>query len=142
MRCRNDASGVFRLRRESNPVCTDRRSRRIAWGTIALDPTTIREYADLVDVIRRRQDELLRISCLTIDEIAGLHSGHYSKITAGLKGFGSLSLFNVLQALGLRLRIEPDPDATAKYQHRWEPRQERSLRAGDQHWRRQRVQPS
>jgi hypothetical protein len=61
----------------------------------------------------------LNISCETVDQLAGLADRHYSRI----KGFGWLTMFTVLPALGLRLRIEEDPDATARLRHRWTPRQ-------------------
>jgi hypothetical protein len=34
-----------------------------------------------------------------------------------------MSVFLVLEALGLRIKIEEDPDATAGLRHRWTPRQ-------------------
>jgi hypothetical protein len=82
----------------------------------------IRDRESLVALVRARQDQL-NIPCLNVDEIAGLAGGHFSKLTCGIKGFGFLSLFLVLEALGLRLRIEEDPEAVARLQHRWTPRQ-------------------
>jgi hypothetical protein len=87
-----------------------------------LDATPANSIADIVGIIRRRQNEL-DIACLTVDEIAGLAQGHYSKITSGLKGLGIMSVFNVLEALGMRIKIEEDPDAVARLRHRWTPRQ-------------------
>jgi hypothetical protein len=95
---------------------------------------TIRSREDLVVAVRSRQEEL-GISCLTIDEIAGLADGHFSKLTSQVKGFGFVTTFLVLQALGLRLRIEVDPEATAKLAQRWRPRNDSYVRA-DNHWRR------
>ena len=87
-----------------------------------MDATPANSAADIIGIIRKRQDEL-NIACLTVDEIAGLAQGHYSKITSGLKGLGPMTLFVLLSAFGLRLRIEEDPDATARLRHRWTPRQ-------------------
>jgi hypothetical protein len=87
-----------------------------------LDATPANSTADIVGIVRKRQDEL-NIACLTVDEIAGLAQGHYSKITSGLKGLGLMSVFNVLEALGLQIKIEEDPDAVARLRHRWVPRQ-------------------
>jgi hypothetical protein len=70
-----------------------------------LDATPVYDRADLVAIVRRRQNEL-NISCETLDAIAGLASGHFSKLTCGTKGFGFLSTFLVLPALGLRLVVE------------------------------------
>ena len=87
-----------------------------------MDATLISSREDLVNVIRQRQDEL-NVSCLTVDEVAGLATGHFSKLTCGIKGFGFLSSFLVLAALGLRLKVEEDPEATTRLRHRWTPRQ-------------------
>jgi hypothetical protein len=87
-----------------------------------MDATVVTSRDDFVKIIRKRQDEL-NVSCLTVDDVAGLASGHFSKLTCGIKGFGFLTSFPVLQALGLRLRIEEDPEATARLRHRWTPRQ-------------------
>jgi hypothetical protein len=87
-----------------------------------LDATFITSRDDLVEVVRKRQDEL-NISCETIDQLAGLAERHYNKIACGLKGFGYVSSFLVLTALGLRIKIEEDPEATKRLRHRWMPRQ-------------------
>jgi hypothetical protein len=87
-----------------------------------LDATVISSRDDLVAIVRKRQDEL-NISCETVDQLAGLADRHYSKLTSKVKGFGFLSTFVVLAALGLRLRVEEDPDAIARLRHRWTPRQ-------------------
>jgi hypothetical protein len=98
-----------------------------------LNVTPIHSYDDLVAAVRARQDEL-NVSCLTIDEIAGTASGHFSKITCNLKQFGLRSLFLFLPALGLKLQIVPDPDAIARYGLRWLPR----YGGSGNHWRRYR----
>jgi hypothetical protein len=87
-----------------------------------VDATFITSRDDLVNIVRRRQDEL-NVSCLTVDEVAGLASGHFSKHTCGIKDFGFLSSFLVLAALGLRIKVEEDPEATARLRDRWTPRQ-------------------
>jgi hypothetical protein len=99
-----------------------------------LDATPASSTADIVNIVRQRQDEL-NIACLTIDEIAGLAQGHYSKITCGLKGLGLMSVFVVLGALGLRIKIEEDPDATARLRHRWTPRQGHVTNGSRRPWR-------
>jgi hypothetical protein len=92
-----------------------------------MDAFLIDSYPDLVQAIRDRQDEL-RLSCLAIDELSGLASGHYSKLTCGAKQIGLRTIFLLLPAMGLRMRIEPDPDAIARYGPRWQPRDERFVR--------------
>jgi hypothetical protein len=66
----------------------------------------------------------LGVACVTIDQVAGLADGHFAKLTCGIKRFGQVSIFLVLSALGLRLRIEEDPTAIAKFGPRWLPRNE------------------
>jgi hypothetical protein len=104
-----------------------------------LDATPISDHDELVNLVRRRQEEL-GVSCLTIDEVAGLAAGHFSKLTCGSKKFGLLSIFLVLEAMGLRVRIEEDPEATARLRHRWLPRNE-SYVLRDNHWRRNATVP-
>jgi hypothetical protein len=98
-----------------------------------LDATPIRDHDELVALVRRRQDEL-GVACVTIDQVAGLADGHFAKLTCGTKRFGPLSMFWVLSALGLRIRIEEDPEATTRFSPRWLPRKECFVRT-DNHWR-------
>jgi hypothetical protein len=86
-----------------------------------MDATVITSRDEFINIIRKRQDEL-NVSCLTVDDLADLATGHFSKLTSKVKGFGFVSSFLVLQALGLRIRIEEDPEATARLRHRWTPR--------------------
>ena len=99
-----------------------------------MDATSIRDHDQLVALVRRRQNEL-NLSCLAIDEVAGLADGHFSKLTCGIKKFGPVSIFLVLEALGLRIRVEEDPEAIAKLAGRWQPRDDRYVLT-DKHWRR------
>jgi hypothetical protein len=89
-----------------------------------MDATPIRDHDDLVALVRRRQDEL-GVACVTIDEIAGVPDGYFAKLVRGIKRFGPISIFVVLSALGLRIRVEEDPDAIAKFRRRWLQRDER-----------------
>jgi hypothetical protein len=98
-----------------------------------LDATPIRDHDELVALVRRRQDEL-GVACVTIDQVAGLADGHFSKLSSGVKRFGPVSTFLVLSALGLRIRIEEDPEATTRFSPRWLPRKECFVRT-DNHWR-------
>ena len=99
-----------------------------------MDATVISSRDDLVAIVRKRQDEL-NISCETVDQLAGLADRHYSKLTSQVKGFGWLTVFTVLPALGLRLRVEEDPDATARLRHRWTPRQGHVKNGSRANWR-------
>ena len=83
-----------------------------------MDATPIRDHDELVALVRRRQDEL-GVACVTIDQVAGLADGSFRKADVrGIKRFGPVSIFLVLSALGLRIRIEEDPDAIAKFRRR------------------------
>jgi hypothetical protein len=92
-----------------------------------LDAKVVSSREDLIALVRARQDEL-NVSCATADQLAGLADGHFSKLTCGSKGFGFLSLFLILPALGLRIVIEEDPEMTAKLRRRWTPRSEAAIR--------------
>lgn len=88
----------------------------------------INDYASLHSALRARADAL-RVSRSDLDDIAGLATGHVSKLLAPnfTKLLGPLSFGLVLQALGLRLRVEVDPEQTAKLASRYRPRDERKV---------------
>lgn len=72
----------------------------------------VRDYAELMDAIRARRDEL-DVTHRTIDDVAGLQDGYTSKLLAvppirrlGLQGMGTL-----LGALGLALVVVEDSEA-------------------------------
>jgi hypothetical protein len=75
----------------------------------------IDSYAQLIAVLRDRVSEL-NVVLDTVDRIGGLPERYASKLLAPWpgKGLGALSLFPVIQALGLRLRLEPDDALLAK----------------------------
>jgi hypothetical protein len=70
-----------------------------------------RSYCELVDAIALRLVEL-NVQQLALDEKCGLASGHTGKLLGPkpTKFYGKLSLDLHLQALGLRLIVEPDPE--------------------------------
>lgn len=86
--------------------------------------TQITHYAALIDAIRARVAEL-GINYELIDEFAGLASGHFAKLVCDppLKKMGSMTLFLVLGALGLRLALVDDPEARERTQARFKKRQ-------------------
>jgi len=91
----------------------------IAPPTIAKPPSPvgrlIATYHEFVDVCRDRADEM-EISRSEIDRIAGLPDGHSAHLLARkfIKHFTPGSLPLVLDTLGLRLRVEEDPELTAR----------------------------
>jgi len=72
-------------------------------------------YHEFVDVCRDRADEM-EISREEIDKIAGLADGHTAYLLARkfIKTFTPASLPLILDTLGLRLRVEEDPELTAR----------------------------
>lgn len=106
--------------------------------------TEIRSYSDLVDVLRRRKQEL-DIAFATIETISGLQDGYVSKLMSPRpsKLFGELSLTLILETLCLRIIVVEDDEALARLRPRLVPR----YHAGDahqtvSHGRRSRAQPA
>jgi hypothetical protein len=84
-----------------------------------MNATPIESYARLIDVLRARLCEL-NITLPVVDQVAGLPARYSSKLLAPwpCKSMGALSLFLVLQALGLRLLLVPDDEALARLRAR------------------------
>jgi hypothetical protein len=65
-------------------------------------------YGELIDALKRRKAEL-QISDLVLDEIMGICVGHTGKILCGERGFSSVTLQAMLDALALDLIVAPSP---------------------------------
>ncbi len=78
---------------------------------------TIRSAADFIPVIRRRLAEL-STTIEVANDVAGLADRHLNKLMCGSKGFGLISTFLVMQALGLKLIAVADDEQLAKVQPR------------------------
>jgi hypothetical protein len=101
-------------------------------------PIEIESYDQLIAALRNRIVEL-GIVFDTVESVAGLSSRYAAKLLAEnpTKHFGPVTLFPVLSALGLRLRLEPDDQAIATLSKRsdwcllrrpgkrWRPRKQR-----------------
>ncbi len=74
---------------------------------------TIATHADLVAAIKARLAEL-QLPYLGADAVAGLASGHTGKLLCGLKGFGAISLFALLDMMGCSLVLVEDEAKTAR----------------------------
>jgi hypothetical protein len=74
-------------------------------------PATCRSYAEMVDAIVLRLVEL-NVQQLELDVKCGLANGHTGKLLSPvpIKHYGEISLSLHLQALGLRIVVEPDPE--------------------------------
>lgn len=81
------------------------------------------DYASLVDGLMARKAEL-GMSNATLDEIAGLTPGHAGKLLAPAspKVLGQMSFGLMLQALGLKVWLVEDEEATARLRSRYSPR--------------------
>jgi hypothetical protein len=82
--------------------------RTVACGIMSRLLATIATHADLVAAFRARIVEL-DVTHLGIDAVSGLADGHTSKLMCGDKGFGPVSLFAMLDALGCDLVLVENP---------------------------------
>jgi hypothetical protein len=70
----------------------------------------VRSMDDVREALRARFDAL-QIARAVIDDAAGLQEGYSAKLLAGLVGFGTTSLFPMIETAGLRLALVDDPAA-------------------------------
>jgi hypothetical protein len=84
----------------------------------------VRDYDQMLNVIRAHI-ESLNISRATIDYASGTQSGYAAKVFGPkpLKRMGPTSMPLILEALGLRLAVEIDPEATARITSRMAKRE-------------------
>jgi hypothetical protein len=93
----------------------------------------VTSYSELIGVIRTRVGQL-GVRYLDFDQLACFAEGLSGKIfgPAQIKRLGIEKMFDALRAAGLRLRIEEDPEQTAKMQARiaenYSPRQAQQAR--------------
>ncbi len=75
---------------------------------------SISDYELMLEALDERRKEL-GISCSELDDLAGIAAGYFSKCAGAsqVKRLGWKSALLVARALGLRLTLEIDPDATA-----------------------------
>jgi hypothetical protein len=97
-----------------------------------MNATPIESYARLVVALRDRLCEI-GTTFAGVDQLAGLPDRYAQKLLGHepMKRMGAISLFPVLQALGLKLLLAPvDPPALAKLQAHalWEPLRRRGPR--------------
>jgi hypothetical protein len=89
----------------------------------------IKSWQDFRECFRLRADAL-QVARTTLDHVGGFPSGHCSALLAPFgKNFGELSLFAMINVLGLRLLVAEDDEALARIRHRLVLRNERSVRA-------------
>jgi hypothetical protein len=78
----------------------------------------VRSMADFVPVWRARADEL-NLSHATIDEIAGLPSGYFSKVMCGMKNPGPIAVECINGALAIGFVVAVDAEQVERVQGRW-----------------------
>jgi hypothetical protein len=90
----------------------------------------VRNYSELVDALARWKNEVLSISNEQLEHIAGFTRGHADKMLGPTrqKGIGQNSFDLLLGALGVRLRLEIDPEQMERVASRHTPRNEKQLR--------------
>ena len=86
-------------------------------------------FAELLALLRARVDEL-NVSREVLDDLSGLQPGYSSKILSGMRGLGRVSLGCFLGAIGCRLQLVVDEQASAPVRDRWTPRAGEYVRTG------------
>lgn len=91
--------------------------------------SAVRSYDDLIIALRAMK-EFLGLSNETLEEIAGLTRGHCDKLLGPRrsKHIGRQTLPLILGALGVRLRVEIDPEQAKRVAARWLRRNELQVR--------------
>lgn len=91
--------------------------------TVARHIADVMDYGTLVDAFRARQREL-GLTVDTIDRLGGFTPGHTGKLLgeAHVKKFGWLTLWLMMEVLGLKLIMVEDLAAVARMEGRWERR--------------------
>ena len=94
----------------------------------------VTSYTEALGPIRDRVGEVLKIGYTDFDHLAGLSEGLAGKIfgPSHVKRLGIDKFFDVVRAVGLRIRFEEDPEQTAKMLERiatkFHPRNSRNVR--------------
>lgn len=89
-----------------------------------------RDYDQLIAAFRARRDEL-KVTHLTLDDIAGLQGGYTGKLLSDppIRAFGRVSLGPILGALGLAVVLVQDNAALRRVQDRLVTRKHRKMHA-------------
>jgi hypothetical protein len=106
--------------------------------------TTLNGYAGLIEVFRRRFDEL-GITGETADHLGGIAAGHTTKLLTRdhLKKFGPVTLGAILGVLGMKLVAVVDEEALAQISRRLTPARFRRWDANNgMRTRRKRARPT
>jgi hypothetical protein len=74
---------------------------------------------EFLQVLRARR-EALGVGYETLEALCDLPSGYAGKLLLGVRPVGALTLWLLLQSLGLRIRVEEDPEALERNRRRHE----------------------
>jgi hypothetical protein len=96
---------------------------RLSASSADLVYAVVDDHNQLLAAIRRRIEEL-DVSHETVEHLAGLQSGYLSKVIADPppKRMSPFTQFLILQALGLRVKLEEDQQLIEKLRSRWSKR--------------------
>jgi hypothetical protein len=96
---------------------------RLSASSADLVYAVVDDHNKLLAAIRRRIEEL-DLSHETVEHLAGLRSGYLSKVIADPppKRMSPFTQFLILQALGLRVKLEEDQQLIEKLKGRWSKR--------------------
>jgi hypothetical protein len=110
------------------PLPTDPES-QIDAPTTPYAPGAITSELEFVAALRARREEL-GLSYETIEAITGMAEGSANKCLSGRKPIGALYQWLILEALGLNVRLEENPQTTAKIRNRsdWKRSRQRSAK--------------
>ena len=95
----------------------------------------ISDYDGLIAAIRTRVDEM-QLHGGRFDEFAGLPIGYLSKLTAPnpMRRIGMTSLGPLLQALGVKIALLEDPEATQRLKNGVKPRDAQQVHPSRTHY--------
>jgi hypothetical protein len=94
------------------------------WRVRLSEPfAVVADHNQLLEAIRRRIQEL-GLSYEVVNDLAGLQQNYLTKVISNPppKRMSPFTQFLILQALGLRVRLEEDPELIEKLKGRWSKR--------------------
>jgi hypothetical protein len=77
---------------------------------IPCTPAPITCEREFLEALRARREQL-QLGYESIEAMCDLPSGYAGKLLRGVRPVGALTLWLLLQSLGLRIRVEEDPEA-------------------------------
>lgn len=96
-----------------------------------MTPTPIRDYDGLITALKARADEI-GVTTQFLDYLTGLPQGYVGKVMgpSRVRRIGFDSIFDLAEAVAMRLELVPDLEAAKRMEKRWEARDEQRRRPG------------